>query len=177
MPRQFLVRRLIPSVLVFLALPAAAIGLDFLLHSLGAGWVGRWFGPLGSGLLVLSFLYSLRKRRWIAFGSPGALLRTHEVLSWTAALLLCVHGGIHFEAWIPWLGIAALLVVTGSGLAGRYLLADARAALAAGGGEEQQLSLALLTRAMQRWRSIHMPITAVFAALGLVHVAATILLW
>ena len=181
--------RLLPSLGLFLALPAAAIGLDYLLHSLEAGWVGDALGPIGSGLLVLSFLYSLRKRRWIETGSPAGLLRFHEVLSWTAALLLVVHGGIHFHAWIPWLGIAALLVVTASGLAGRYLLADARRALATAQAEmraqalsefeieQRLLSLALLTQAMQKWRSVHMPITAVFAALGLVHVTATVLLW
>ena len=27
-------------------------------------------GPIGSGLLVLSFVYSLRKRRWIELGTP-----------------------------------------------------------------------------------------------------------
>jgi hypothetical protein len=177
MPRQFLLQRLLPSILLFLALPAAAIAFDWLLHSIGAGAVGRWFGPLGSALLVVSFVYSLRKRRWIEVGSPAALLRSHEVLSWTAALLLCVHGGIHFEAWIPWLGIAALLVVAGSGLAGRYLLADARRALAQRSSEDELLALALLAGAMQKWRSVHMPLTACFAALALVHVVATLILW
>ncbi len=176
-PRQFVFQRLLPSLLLFFALPAAAIGLDYLLHASGAGWVGERFGPIGSGLLVVSFVYSLRKRRLIEFGAPNVLLRFHEVLSWTAALLLTVHGGIHFNAWIPWLGIAALLVVTASGLAGRYLLADARRALAQGGGPDEQLALALLTKAMQKWRSVHMPMTACFAGLALVHVVATLVLW
>ncbi|MBK7644317.1 MAG: hypothetical protein IPJ19_14950 [Planctomycetes bacterium] len=189
MPRTFLLRRLLPSALLFLALPVGAVGIDFLLHAAGAGWIGEWAGPLGSALLVVSFAYSLRKRRLIRAGNPAALLRVHEVLSWTAALLLVVHGGVHFNAWIPWLGILALLVVTASGLAGRHLLADARRALAAAQAElraqsfteseigERLISLALLTGAMQRWRRVHMPVTAVFAGLALVHVVATILLW
>ena len=189
MPARFLFSRLVPSLLLFLALPAAAVGVDAWLHAAGAAWIGRWLGPLGLGLLVLSFLYSLRKRRWIERGSPPALLRFHELLGWTSALLLVVHGGIHFQAWIPWLGIGALLVVTASGLAGRYLLADARRSLAAAQAdlrgqalperviEERLMALALLTKAMQRWRSVHMPLTAVFAGLVLVHVVATLLLW
>lgn len=177
MPRRFLLTRLLPSLFLFLALPAAAVGFDYLLHRLGAGWVGRSFGPIGSLLLLASFVYSLRKRQWIRVGSPAKLLRSHELLAWTAALLLTVHAGVHFEAWIPWLGVAALLVVTASGLAGRYLLADARQALAARASEDELLALALLTRALQRWRAVHMPITAVFAALSAVHVAATLIFW
>lgn len=189
MPRTFLLGRLVPSILIFLAVPALAVGADVVLHAADLAWVGRWLGPVGTGFVVASFAYSLRKRRWIASGSPKTLLALHEVLAWIGAVLLLVHAGIHLNAWIPWLATFALLVVTASGLAGKYLLADARRALEGRKAElaaeglapaevEQRLAaMALLTGTMQRWRTVHMPLTTVFAALVVVHVAATVLLW
>lgn len=180
---------MLPSILIFLAVPAAALGVDVILHAAGLAWVGRVLGPVGTGVIVVSFAYSLRKRRWITAGSPTSLLAVHEVLAWVGAVVLLVHAGVHLNAWIPWLAVAALLVVTATGLTGKYLLAGARSALDSKKAElrtqgvpeadvEQRLmTLALLTSTMQRWRSIHLPLTTVFAALALVHIAATLLLW
>jgi hypothetical protein len=43
--------------------------------------------------------------------------------------------------------------------------------------ERRLMAMALLTDMMKQWRSVHMPLTAAFAALALVHVLATLLLW
>lgn len=189
MPLPHLPPRLLPSVLLFAALLAAAVGADALLHRLGLAPVGRWLGIPGTLLLLLSFPYSLRKRGLLRSGSPKTLLALHETLSWVGALLLLVHGGIHANAWIPWLALAALVVVVASGLTGKYLLAEARRdladrrkALAAEGvppaeAEDRLEGAALLVRRMQEWRSVHLPLTAVFAALALVHILATVILW
>lgn len=187
--RAHLATRLLPSVLVFLALLAAAVLVDAGLHQFGWDSLGRGLGPVGTGLLALSFLHSLRRRKWITVGSPKGLLRLHESLGWLGALVLLVHGGIHLNAVIPWLALLAMVVVVASGLTGKYLLAAARSDLASRRKEVEALDLdpheverrltglALLTNRMQQWRRVHMPLTMVFLGLALVHVAATLFLW
>lgn len=189
MALRFTVTRILPSLALFLALLAGAILVDLLLHGLGLAWVGRYGGLAGSALILASFLYSARKRKVLSVGSPRALLRAHEALGWTGALLVLVHGGIHFNALVPWLALAAMVVVVGSGLTGRFLLEDARASLRERAAElkeaglspaeveQELLGVSLLVDTMKRWRSVHLPLTMVFAGLALVHVVATLLFW
>ncbi len=180
MALRFTVTRILPSLALFLALLAGAVLVDLLLHGLGLAWVGRYGGPAGSALIAVSFLYSARKRKLLTGGSPKALLRAHELLGWTGALLILVHGGIHFNALVPWLALAAMVVVVGSGLTGRFLLEDARASLRERAAElkeaglspaeveQELLGVSLLVDTMKRWRSVHLPLTRVFAGLALV---------
>lgn len=189
MTARFIGARLLPFAAAFLALIAAAVVADVILHRAHLPEIGRWFGPIGSALLLTSFLYSLRKRKWIKAGSPKRLLALHEVLGWIGALVLLVHGGVHLNAWIPWLALVALIVVVVSGLSGKYLLARAkeslaerRKALTASGMagetlERELLGMALLVDTMQQWRRVHMPLTMVFLGLSLVHVVVTVVLW
>lgn len=181
--------RILPSLAWYLSLVAAAVLGDWLLHLAGWVWIGRYFGIVGTSLLVASFVYSLRKWKWIDVGAPGALLRGHEVLGWVSALMLLVHGGVHFNAVLPWLAVAAMLAVVASGLTGRFLLSQARASLASREAEltAQQVAPAqrerdllahsLLVDAMKRWRTVHLPLTMVFTGLALLHVGAVLLLW
>jgi hypothetical protein len=185
----FVGAQLLPAVLIFASLLATAVLVDLGLHAAELAWVGRWLGPVGVALLALSFLHSMRRRKLIQLGSPKALLQIHETLGWLGALVLLVHGGIHFSAVIPWAAVGAMVLVVASGLTGKYLLAEARKGLASRRKEleaididprevERRLQiLALLTGAMQRWRRIHMPLTMLFFGLALVHVFATLLLW
>jgi len=187
--KRYLTTTLLPSVLIFMGLLGAALVVDLLLHSVDLAWVGRWLGPVGVALLLLSFLHSLRRRKLIRLGSPKGLLQLHEVQGWVGALVLLVHGGIHLNAWIPWLALLAMVVVVASGLTGKVLLGEARKSLSTRRGELETLDLdpheverrlmgmALLTDTMKQWRSVHMPLTATFAALTLVHVAITLWLW
>ena len=115
---RFTITRILPALALFLALLAGTLLVDLLLHVLKVAWVGRYCGVVGTALLAVSFLYSLRKRKLIGFGSPRALLRGHEALGWIGALVLLVHGGIHFNALVPWLALAAMVVVVASGLQG-----------------------------------------------------------
>lgn len=188
MALRFLLKRALPSALVFLGLVAGAILLDVVLHLLKLAPIGRSLGLVGTAVIVLSFAYSLRKRKWITVGQPKRLLTLHEIMGWVGALLLLVHGGIHFHAVIPWLALLLLLVVVGSGLTGKYLLKDARdslkgreAELQAKGLDKQQverelLGHALLVRKMQNWRKVHMPLTMILTGLALVHIVTTILM-
>ncbi len=186
---RFTLTRIVPSALVFAALLGAGLALDLVLHLAGAVQVGRWLGIAGAFLILVSFAYSLRKRRLIAFGQPKRLLQAHEVLGWTGAVAVLVHGGVHFNAFLPWCALAALVAVVASGLTGKFLLGEARermkarrAELGAAGVPPQQvedelLGQSLLVEAMQRWRKVHMPLTMVFVGLALVHVATTLVFW
>ena len=189
MALHFSLRRLLPSALLYLALLGAAIALDGLLHVTGQVGLGRFLGIAGTLAILVSFLYSLRKRKVLGAGSHAGLLKLHEVLGWVGAVMVVVHGGIHFNAVIPWLAVAAMLVVVASGFVGKYLLAEARASLKAEELElrsrqvpeprieRELLGHSLLVATMKRWREVHMPLTMAFCGLALVHVGATLLLW
>lgn len=189
MALRLTVTRILPSVALFVALIGGALLGDLVLHRAGLAWVGRWGGLAGSALILASFLYSARKRKLLSVGSPKALLRIHEALGWAGALLVLVHGGIHFNALVPWLALAAMVVVVASGLTGRFLLEEARGRLRERAAElkedglspaeveQELLGVSLLVDTMKRWRSVHLPLTMVFAGLALVHVAATLLFW
>ncbi|MCM2257428.1 MAG: hypothetical protein NDJ94_17455 [Vicinamibacteria bacterium] len=186
---RFTVGRVIPSGLIFLALFAAAIAVDGLLHLLGLVRVGRYLGVVGTLFILASFLYSLRKRRILERGSPKRLLQSHELLAWLGASMVLVHGGIHLNAFVPWLALVAMMVVVASGLTGKYLLQEARESLRERGEElrasglqpvdveRELLRLSLMVDAMKKWRSVHMPLTMVFAGLAGIHLLATLLLW
>ena len=181
MHRSLLVREVLPAALGYLGLIAATIVLDYALHRAGLVWIGRYLGPIGTGLIVLSFVYSLRKRKKIAFGQPKRLLELHETLSWTGALLVLVHAGIHVNAIIPWLAVVAMLVVVASGFTGSVLIKRATEALkarpAGAGGEDNTLLDAATMDLMKRWRQVHLPINAVFLALFAIHLAGIMLFW
>ena len=141
-------------------------------------------------LLILSSLgYSLRKRKLIRSGQPATLLRVHEYMAWAASLLLLVHAGIHFNAILGWLAVAAMLINVASGLTGKYLLVRSRRRLEAArqAMREQGLSPEQLAErtywdsltfdAVKQWRSVHFPITLAFAVLALAHIVAVFLFW
>ena len=183
MHRTVLIRQVTPAFLLLLALVAAAIVVDAVLHVMGLGWVGLWLGPVGTGMLALSFLYSLRKRRKIAFGRPGKLLELHQALGWFGSLALLVHGGGHFNALLPWLALVAMVVVAASGMIGAVLLKraleilrdNARAAGEPGSDPSRAVLDAVTVDIMRKWRSVHMPLNAVFLVLALIHITVAVL--
>jgi hypothetical protein len=174
---------------LFLLLVACAVLAREGLVALGLGHWDRWLGIAGSALILVSFLYSLRKRKILRFGRPPAFLRAHEVLAWMGAMLVLVHGGARMAAILPWLAQAAMLVVVASGLTGKYLLqaarkglAERKKALAATGldareVEERVLLEATIVGKMTRWRAVHIPLTILFAIAALAHAASALLFW
>jgi hypothetical protein len=187
LPGSILATRALPFATLFLSLVAGALLVDLLLHRFGLARVGRDLGWAGALLIVVSFVYSLRKRRWIRIGAPRNWLRLHEVLAWTGALAVLVHAGIHMHALLPWLALLAMLVAVASGVTGRSLLAGARRQLAGRqrrlresglSDEEIERTLfldSLAVRAMEKWRTVHIPLTLNFVILSLLHVATALL--
>lgn len=188
MPRATVARRGTTLIVAFVALVAAAIGLDRLLHAFGLRAAGGLLGPVGTGLIAISFAYSLRKRGVLRSGSPRALLRLHEGLAWSGSLAILVHAGVHMHALLPWLAVAAMLAAVLSGMVGEYLLGEARERLAArerslaasgAGAEEAERRLladALAVRALETWRVVHLPVAINFAVLALLHILTVLVL-
>ncbi|MET0091594.1 MAG: hypothetical protein ABW068_16525 [Candidatus Thiodiazotropha sp.] len=182
-------RQLLPFLSLFAGLILGALSIDALLHQFDLAWVGRWLGIPGTLLILISFLYSLRKRKKIRFGKPKTLLALHETLAWLGALMILVHAGIHIYALLPWLALLAMLVNVISGMTGKYLLDRSRRLLAdrQANYREQGMPPADIERqlfwdattvdAMKQWRVVHLPVTLAFVALGLTHILSILLFW
>jgi hypothetical protein len=164
-----------------------AIGIDFLLHRLDLVFIGRYLGTIGTIVIILSFIYSLRKRKIIQSGSPKKLLLLHEYMAWAGSIMLLVHAGIHFNAWLPWLAILMLLISVGSGLVGKFLLKRAneslkekRSALINAGSTKEEADKKLFFDSitvdlMKKWRVVHLPITLLLGVLSLLHVISILM--
>lgn len=182
-------KQVIPFALWFGSLILLTLVCDGLLHQLNLAWIGRYLGIPGTILILLSFFYSLRKRKLISRGQPKALLTLHETLTWLGALLILVHAGIHVYTILPWLALTAMLVNVVSGMTGKYLLdrsrrylADKKEDYAQRGlvGEEIERQLfwdAVAVDLMKKWRAVHFPITLVFGVLSLAHILSIFLFW
>ncbi|MCB9090206.1 MAG: hypothetical protein H6628_18060 [Calditrichae bacterium] len=184
-----LFKKFFPLIFSYFALIVAAILLDYLLHLFGFPGVGRYLGIAGTLLILLSFLYSLRKRRLIEAGSPRGMLALHEYLAWAGAMMILVHSGIHFQALLPWLAAGAMMLVVASGHIGKFLLRRSREALrnkqqtlAAGGLSEEEIEKqlfwdALTLRLMTQWRMVHIPFVMVFVTLAILHILSIFFFW
>lgn len=189
MKARLIRREVLPFLLSMVALVAGALLIDAVLHLSNAVWIGRWLGIPGVLLIVGSFGYSLRKRKLISAGRPAGLLRLHERMAWTGSLLVLVHAGIHFNAILGWLAVAAMLVNVGSGLTGKFLLGRSRARIeearrrmnehgvAIEELEERLYWDSLTFDVVKQWRAVHFPITLAFAVLALAHIIAVLLFW
>ncbi|MCW8826030.1 MAG: hypothetical protein OQK78_06365 [Gammaproteobacteria bacterium] len=189
MDRSLIRKEVIPFLKIFGALILATIITDAMLHQFGLVWIGRWLGIPGTLLILLSFLYSMRKRKKISFGKPKTLLTLHETLTWIGALMILVHAGIHIYTILPWLALAAMLVNVISGMTGKYLLdrsrrfmADKRETYSQQGLSDEAVEKQLFWDAttfdlMKKWRAVHLPITLAFAVLGIAHILSIFLFW
>lgn len=189
MEAKLIRREVLPSLLAFATLVAATLLIDALLHVMNVVWIGRYLGIPGSLLIAGSFWYSLRRRRIVSTGHPGALLRLHERMAWFGSLLVLVHAGIHFNAILPWLAVVAMLANVGSGLTGKFLLErsrkrlnEARERMRDHGIPAEDLEDCLFLDSLtydvvKQWRVVHMPITLAFAVLAVAHVLAVLMFW
>jgi len=189
MPGRFIFSKIFPSIILFASLIVLTIFIDYIFHLSGLVWIGRYLGIAGTLIIISSFVYSLRKRKIISVGSPKRLLQNHELFGWSGSLMILVHGGIHFNAIIPWLALFSMVVVVASGLTGKYLLKQAKENLKEKESELKAKNLSteeiekellynsLIVDTMQKWRKVHMPLTMIFAAFALLHIIITLLLW
>ncbi|EIC20884.1 hypothetical protein [Thiorhodovibrio frisius] len=186
---SILSKEVLPLLVMFGSLLVATAITDALLHLFGLMWIGRYLGIPGTILILLSFFYSMRKRKLIEFGKPKGLLRLHEVLTWLGALMIMVHAGIHVYAILPWLALLAMLITLASGMTGRYLLDRSRRQLKSQRDAYEERGLtgkavdkevfwdSVTVDLMKQWRAVHFPITLAFGVLGLTHILSIFLYW
>lgn len=189
MERSLIRKEVTPFLVMFGSLIVATMIIDALLHQFELVWIGRYLGIPGTILILLSFFYSMRKRKLIHFGKPKNLLTLHETLTWMGALMILVHAGIHIYAILPWLALIGMLVNVISGMTGKYLLDRSRRFLAEKktvylqqGLSEEAIEKKLFWDAttfdlMKKWRVVHLPISLAFAVLGLTHILSIFLFW
>ena len=182
-------QHILPFCLLLGLLAVATLAGDYLLHRLNLVWVGRYLGIPGTVLIIISLIYSLRKRKVITAGNPKSLLTFHELTAWLGSLLVLIHAGIHFNAILPWLATVTMSVNVVSGLVGKLLLGQSRRHVQ---GEREDLQLRGFSRfeveqalfwdavtldAMTKWRKVHIPIFIVFVILVLGHIISIFLFW
>ena len=179
----------LPLLLLFAGLVAATLLLDAGLHHLDLRWIGRYLGIPGVILIVVSMIYSLRKRMWITWGQPARLLKLHKALAWLGSVLVLVHAGVHFNSILPWLAIAAMLTNVISGLTGTFLISRARNLVESRRDllRDQEMSAvdieshlfwdATTLDMLKGWRVVHLPIALAFAALALPHIVSIFVFW
>lgn len=184
-----LIREILPFYFRLVVLAAVTLFIDLILHLTDLVWIGRYLGIPGIILILLSFGHSLRKRGMIKSDNPIRLLRLHEWLAWIGSTLVLVHAGIHFNAVLAWLAVAAMAVNITSGLTGKYLMsrsqrwmkqakADLREAGLTDSEIEQRLFWdSLAAGLVRKWRTIHLPIALAFAVLASAHILSTFLFW
>ena len=189
MALRFTIKKILPFVLIYTAFLASAITLHLFLDASGFKWTLRYLGIFGTILILVSFVYSLRKRKIINFGKAKLLLQIHEVLAWTGSVLILIHAGFEFDAVIPRVAVFAMLIVVASGIIGKYLLKQAKESLKEKRSElkaknlseaeiEKELfSLSLIADKMQMWRTVHIPLTVIFAAFALLHIITILIFW
>ncbi|HRD54052.1 MAG TPA: hypothetical protein PKY96_15540 [Flavobacteriales bacterium] len=187
MRSPLLIKHVLPFAAMYAMMIAAAILLDRGLHAMQWGHVGRHLGLVGTVVIALSFVYSLRKRKIIPTGSPRTYLTVHEYLAWAGSVMILVHAGIHFNARLPWLATYMLLIAVASGLVGKYLLkksGDAletrRQELTTTGSTPQEVDRelffdAVTVKAMEKWRVVHLPIAFTLGFFTLLHILTVLM--
>lgn len=176
------VKQVLPFFFLYSLMILITIIIDYILHFYHLIYIGRYLGTIGTCLILISFVYSLRKRKIIQSGSPKTLLKLHEYLAWIGSVLILVHAGIHFNALLPWLAVLMLLINVASGLMGKFLLKNASASLSSSQQEliasgmsleevDKKLFFDKITvSSMKKWRVVHLPIAYTLGILTLLHI-------
>lgn len=187
--KSLLREEVLPFVGQFSALVAVTLLGDEILHLFDMVWLGRLLGIPGTIMILLSLLYSLRKRKMITTGSPKTYLGMHEFMTWAGSLLVLMHAGLHFNTVLPWLATMFLVVNVLSGMIGQRLLYRSRLhlkekeehhrsrGLSAEQVEREMFWDSVTYDLMSKWRVVHFPISFVFAMLSLGHIIGIFMFW
>lgn len=187
MKQSVFVKYVLPFFQWYSLMILLAIAIDYFLHRYQLVYVGRYLGFTGTFVILISFIYSLRKRKIIEKGSPKQLLLLHEYLAWIGSIMLLVHAGIHFNAILPWLAILMLLIAVASGLVGKFLLKKAnetlkekkqaliKAGISTEDADKKLFFDSLTVDLMKKWRVVHLPITLILGLLALMHIITIVM--
>jgi len=183
-------RRIIAVVVIFVGAVAGALSFEAFL-SIGAPSPfahttrGHLLGWIGFGVVLLVFIYPIKKRMSRNHRWPRGWFQVHMVAGLIGPLLILLHSGAHVHAVVPLLALAAMVVVVVSGIVGQgvhYLalrtLNDQRRQLREEGLSLNEIDLRLHQMAAQEeafrlWQSIHAPMTLMFLVLTAIHVVGS----
>jgi hypothetical protein len=161
-------------------------------------------GWIGLGFIGLTFAYPL-KRWWHPNQVwPKRWFQIHMVFGVLGPLIIFVHAGTHFHAWVPILALVTMVLVVMSGIVGQALhywafrmLYERRQQLVFEGMTEDVIEarlhdlaleeealrwwrclhnpfLALQEEALRWWRCLHNPLAWSFVALVLLHIGGAV---
>lgn len=148
--------------------------------------IAHLVGWIGLGFIGLTFVYPL-KRWWHPNQVwPKRWFHVHTVSGVLGPLIIFVHAGAHFHAWVPILALVTMVLVVMSGIVGQALhywafrmLYERRHQLDFEGKTEKVIEshlhdLALQEEALRWWRCLHRPLTWSFVSLVLLHIGGAL---
>lgn len=179
--------RLFALFFTLILVVANAILIEIVFDSYNLAGHRSLTGIIGTGLVIFSFGYSIRKRK-ILFkkGNIKTFLQLHEWLGIAGTVIIFVHTGTHLRNIIPLLTLILMIVTFISGLIGRYVYLDVKNSLRIKRDEmkkmeisdteiEEQLArLIVASNALGKWRDFHMPLIW-FLALMIIHHTISVL--
>jgi len=85
--------------------------------------LGYWLGIIGGSMMLVLLMYPARKRAaWLrVFGGVGGWFRAHMTLGVLGPLLVLFHANFSLGATNSNVALFCMLLVSGSGLIGRYI--------------------------------------------------------
>lgn len=187
MKNGIILKDVFPFLIWFFTMILSTVVLDLILHFFDIVFIGKYLGYLGTFTILISFVYSLKKRKLISFGVPKVLLEYHEYLALAGSIMILVHAGIHIHSILPWLAVFVLIINVASGLVGKYIIKQAnqtikirKGLLKDSGLSDEEISKAVFwdtitMDAMKKWRTIHMPITYLLGLFSLIHIISALL--
>ncbi|MDH5586423.1 MAG: hypothetical protein OEZ57_05740 [Nitrospirota bacterium] len=143
-------------------------------------------GWIGLGIISLTFVYPL-KRWWHPNQVwPKRWFHVHMVAGILGPLIIFIHAGVHFHAWVPILALVTMVLVVVSGIVGQalhywmfQLLYERRHQQDFEGLSEEAVEarlhdLALQEKALRWWKCLHGPLTWSFVALTMLHLGGAL---
>ncbi len=143
---------------------------------------GHVVGWVGLAVIMLVFVYSLKKRYGLKLGTSRGWLHLHVVAGVFGPLLILVHSGTHFHALVPLVTMGIMAIVVISGIVGQAIhvlalrtLNQQRRRFIEEGLTPDVVDARLDELASQEelfrwWRAIHAPLTITFVVLVALHV-------
>lgn len=144
-------------------------------------------GIVGTLLVILSFAYSMRKRKKLfKTGGMKGWLRAHEWLAIAGTVIIFVHTGTHFHGIVAIITLIFMFIAFISGLIGRYVYDNVRVELRLKKEglkkvglpekeiEESLTGLATASEALSKWRIYHMPVISILGVMVFYHAIAAL---
>lgn len=169
------------------AVVVSAALIEVFLDNIGAEKHKHFIGNAGTLMVVMSFVYSMRKKRLLfAKGNMQAWLKLHEIFAVAGTVLILIHAGLHTHAAIPLITMTLMFIAFASGLVGRYVYEGGRAELKIMKDELQAKGLSdaeieeRLTpfidanKRFLKWRAFHMPLVYALIMFTLFHIVSAL---